>query len=51
MSQLFASDGKVLELQHQSSQYLGLISVKIDWFISSQCNGLSRVFLKIFKGF
>ena len=34
MSQLFKSETKLLELQlqHQSFQYSGLVSFKIDWF-------------------
>ena len=33
-----------LQLQHQSFQYSGLISFRMDWFALLQCKGLSRVF-------
>ena len=33
-----------LQLQHQSFQYSGLISCRMDWWISLQFKGLSRVF-------
>ena len=32
MSRLLLSDSQTLELQHQSFQYSGLISFRIDWF-------------------
>ena len=47
MSQFFASGGKVLEfqLQHQSNEYSGLISFRMDWLDLLAVQGTLRSLL------